>query len=58
MHKILNDLLSVDNSSVSYLVLLDLCAVFDTIALYLLQSHLPNEIGLSGAVLNWFISYL
>lgn len=57
--RVVNDLLiAADSGACSILVLLDLSAAFDTICHSLLLDRLENWLGLSGAVLNWFRSYL
>ena len=57
--KIHNDLLtSADEGNISVLTLLDLSAAFDTIDHSILIERLEKTFGLSGTVLNWFISYL
>ena len=40
------------------LVLLDLCAVFDTIDHNFLLSRLRSHFGITGNTLNWFALYL
>ena len=56
--KILNDFrLNYDSQRVTVLVLLDLSAAFDTVDHTILLNRLKH-IGLSGAVLKWFTSYL
>jgi len=56
--KELNDLLlSGDSVSLSILLLLDLSSAFDTVSHELLISR-HSEVGISGAALSWFSSYL
>ena len=57
--KIVNDLLNnCDKQMPSILMLLDLSAAFDTVDQSKLLSILHNDIGLEGAVLKWFDSFL
>ena len=57
--KILNDIrCNLDNHKLTVLVLLDLTAAFDTVDHHILLNRLRNLVGLSGTVLNWFVSYL
>ena len=57
--KVINDLrMSADKKNVSVLVLLDLTAAFDTIDHEILLNRLESWIGLSGARLSWFNTYL
>ncbi len=44
--------------SISLLVLLDLCAVLDTIDYDILIDRLQNYTGIQGQALRWFRSYL
>ena len=52
---ILNDM---DNKKVSFLILLDLSAAFDTVSFHLLMNRLLNRFGITGTVLQWIDSYL
>ena len=57
--KVLNDIrMNSDTGQSTVLVLLDLSAAFDTIDHAILLDRLENWVGLSGAVLQWFRSYL
>ena len=56
--KITNDLLrAADSGLLTILILLDLSAAFDTISHSLLLDRLA-DIGITGAALRWFTSYL
>ncbi len=56
--RVINDLLlSGDSGNLSILLLLDLSSAFDTVCHKLLLKRL-SEIGISGAALSWFSSYL
>ena len=50
----MNDL----NQQVTFLVLLDLSAVFDTVDHRILLDRLQFDFGISGSALNWIESYL
>jgi exonuclease III len=57
--KINNDInLSLSRGKGSALVLLDMSAAFDTIDHDILLRRLPAWFGLTGNVLDWFVSYL
>ena len=57
--RLTNDLLiASDNKSATVLMLLDLSAAFDTVDHSLLLRILRNEIGVTGAALSWFSSFL
>jgi hypothetical protein len=57
--RIQNDILSsVDKQGLVILVLLDLSAAFDTIDHDVLLTRLHSMLGISGAALEWFRSYL
>ena len=57
--KILNDIRwNLDNKKLTVMVLLDLSSAFDTVDHHILINRLRHLVGLSGAVLNWFTSYL
>ena len=57
--KVLNDIrCNWDSQKLSVLVLLDLSAAFDTVDHAILLNRLKHMVGLSGAVHNWFTSYL
>ena len=49
--------MDMDKQHVTLLVLLDLSAAFETANVILLD-RLKTEFGVSGAVLDWFASYL
>ncbi len=56
--RVLKDLLmTTDSGSISILILLDLCSVFDTISHSILISHL-SALAIFGTALSWLISYL
>ena len=48
----------MDNGKVTALTLLDLLAAFDTIDHPTLLERLHGHFGISGAVLQWFKSYI
>ena len=57
--KVTNDLLTAsDKGLISVLVLLVLSAAFDTIDHHILLQRLEHLIGIRGAALSWFKSYL
>uniref|UniRef100_A0A3P9J3F2 Reverse transcriptase domain-containing protein n=1 Tax=Oryzias latipes TaxID=8090 RepID=A0A3P9J3F2_ORYLA len=57
--RVSNDvLMAADSGQYTVLVLLDLKSAFDTVDHNILIERLHNDYGLSGSVLNWFISYL
>ena len=57
--KIHNDIIcNMDNGKVTALTLLDLSAAFDTIDHATLIERLHGHFGISGAVLQWFQSYI
>ena len=57
--RIVNDILvSMDGCMCTVLILLDLSAAFDTVDHDLLLDILYYEMGLRGAVFQWFVSYL
>jgi len=51
-------MMSVDQSKPVILILLDLSATFDTVGHNVIFSRLKYTFGLSGTVLEWFVSYL
>jgi hypothetical protein len=56
--KVTNDLLTaIDNKMCVYLVLLDLSAAFDTVDHSIFLNRLKEDIGISGDVLRWVLSY-
>uniref|UniRef100_A0A3B3DJ46 Reverse transcriptase domain-containing protein n=1 Tax=Oryzias melastigma TaxID=30732 RepID=A0A3B3DJ46_ORYME len=57
--KVFNDILrATDMGDHVILVLLDLSAAFDTVDHEILLSRLQNVVGIGGAALTWFRSYL
>ena len=55
--KVTNDLFTAsDVGLISILVLLDLCATFDTISHHILLQRMEHEIGILGSALRWFKS--
>ena len=57
--KVKNDLLmSMDNQRVTFLVLLDLSAAFDTVCHQIVVDRLHSKFRVSGTVLEWLRSYL
>ena len=57
--RVKNDiLLNMNKQNVTLLVLLDLCAAFDTVDHNVLLSRLHSKFGISGTALEWFRSYL
>ena len=57
--KVKTDILNeMDNKKVSFLILLDLSAAFDTVSFHLLMNRLLNRFGITGTVLQWIDSYL
>lgn len=57
--KVLNDvLMATDSGDSVILVMLDLSSAFDTVDHEILISRLESFVGLGGAVLSWFKSFL
>ena len=57
--KMHNDIIcNTDNDKVTALILLDISAAFDTIDHATLIERLHEHFGISGAVLQWFKSYI
>ena len=56
--RVFNDLLTADSGNSAVLVLLDLCAAFDTIDHQIILSRLGLCVGIKGNILKWFQSYL
>ena len=57
--KVVNDLfLSLNNSNISVLALLDFSSTFDTIAHPMLVHRLHTDVGFTDTVLQWFSYYL
>ena len=57
--KVHNDILtSMDRQEITFLILLDLSAAFDTINHSLMIDILENDFGIAGVVKKWFESYL
>ena len=48
----------MDNQEVTFLILLDLSAAFDTINHSLLMNILENDFGITGLAKKWLASYL
>ena len=49
---------SMDNQEVTFLILLDLSAAFDTINHSLLMNIVENDFGITGLAKKWLASYL
>ena len=57
--KVYNDVrASMDNQEITFFILIDLSAAFDTIYQILLMSILDNDFGIVGVVKRWFKSFL
>ena len=57
--KVMNDvLLKMNSQLVTFLVLLNLSAAFDTVVHNILLERLRRDVGIRGKVLDWFSSYL
>ena len=51
-------LMNMDSQRVTFLVLLDLSAAFDTVDHDVLINRLRTSFGINGSALQWFKSYL
>lgn len=57
--RVTNDLLMAEDAGeCSVLILLDLTAAFDTVDYSILINTLKTRVGVSGRLLDWFVSYL
>ena len=57
--KVHNDIrASMDNQEITFFILLDLSAAFDTINQILMMNILGNDLGIVGVVKRWFKSFL
>ena len=57
--KVYNDIrASMDNQEITFFILLDLTAAFDTIHQILMMNILENDFGIVGVVKRWFRSFL
>ena len=57
--RVQNDLLqAMDGGNISMLLLLDMSAAFDTVNHDIFIQRMKNRIGINGAALDWFRSYL